>query len=170
MKPSQRLASTFAAVLTLSSPALAGTATSNLNVSATVSANCTISTAAVAFGAYDPVSANAAAGLDGTGSVTVSCTSGSGAVITLGQGNNSDTGSTEMAPLRRMSDGAANFLAYALYQDAPRTTAWGNTAETGVPHLGTGTATSITIFGTIAAGQNVPAATYNDSVVATITF
>jgi hypothetical protein len=44
----------------------AGTQTANLPVTATVAANCAISTAAVAFGAYDPAVANAATDLLGT--------------------------------------------------------------------------------------------------------
>ncbi|GMU01978.1 hypothetical protein KH5H1_60980 [Corallococcus caeni] len=170
MKSPQRLALTLAGVVALSSPAVAATATSNLDVSASVAANCLISTAAVAFGAYDPVSANASTALTGTGSVSVTCTSGSGATITLGQGDNADAASTDAAPLRRMSDGAANVLSYGLYQDAGRTTEWGNTAGTGVAHLGTGSATSITVYGSIPAGQSVPVGAYADTVLATITF
>src|SRR6185436_927484 len=45
-------------------PVSAATATANLGVSATVTVNCTISTAALAFGSYDPVGTNAAANLD----------------------------------------------------------------------------------------------------------
>lgn len=144
--------------------------TANLNVSATVSANCTISTSALAFGAYDPVSANASTPLTGTGGVTVTCTTGSGATITLGQGSNADTGSTDALPLRRMSDGASAFLDYELHQDAARTTLWGNTPGTGVAHSGDGTATAITVYGQVAAGQNVPSGSYGDTVLATVTF
>src|SRR2546426_5364633 len=93
------------AILSLISvPAFAGTATSNLSVTASVSANCTISTTPVAFGAYDPIGANAAAALNGTGSVSVTCTSGASTTVTLGQGSNADTGSTAAVPLRRLKD------------------------------------------------------------------
>lgn len=153
----------------LSTASYAGTATSNLSVTATVSANCTISTSAVAFGAYDPVSTNASAALDGAGSVSVTCTNGSAATITLGQGANAATGSTDAAPTRRMVAGT-NFLSYALYQEAARTTVWGNTSATGKAHTGTGTSTAISVFGRVSAGQNVPAASYSDTVVATVTF
>ena len=70
----------------------------------------------------------------------------------------------------RMSDGVASFLAYALYQDSPRTTVWGNTAGTGLVHAGDGASHAITVYGTVAAGQNVPVGSYSDTVVATITF
>jgi spore coat protein U-like protein len=63
-----------------------------------------------------------------------------------------------------------NYLSYSLYQDSNHTTVWGDTAGTGVSHTGTGTATNITVYGRVAGAQNVPAATYNDTVVATVTF
>ncbi len=59
------LASLFGvgAAVVLSDPAHAGSTTANLSVTASVNANCTISTTAVAFGAYDPVVANASTAL-----------------------------------------------------------------------------------------------------------
>ena len=148
----------------------AATATSNLAVSASVAANCTISTAAVAFGAYDPVSANATTALNGTGTVNVTCTSGASTTITLGQGSNPNTGSTDAAPARRMGDGATHFLSYALYQDSGRSTVWGNTAGTGEANTGSGSQAALTVYGAVTAGQNVPAGSYSDTVVATVTF
>jgi spore coat protein U-like protein len=149
--------------------AYSNSSTTNLSVTATVSANCTISTSAVAFGAYDPISTNASSALNGTGSVTVTCTNGSGATVTLGQGSNADTGSSDTAPLRRMKAGS-NFLNYALYSDTNRSTVWGNTAGTGVAHTGTGSAATLTVFGQIAGGQNAASGSYSDTVVATVTF
>jgi spore coat protein U-like protein len=159
----------LALVVAAIGPALAGTATSNLSVTATVSNNCTIATAAVAFGAYDPVSAHAASDLDGTGTVTVTCTKDASTTITLGQGNNAATGSTDAAPLRRLKVGS-NYLSYHLYSDSGRSTVWGNTSGTGKAHTGTGTATTITVYGQIPLGQNVPTGSYTDTVVATINF
>lgn len=150
-------------------PASAGTSNANLTVSASVSANCTISTDAVAFGAYDPIVANAAAALEGTGTVTVTCTNGSATKVTLGQGANADAGSTDEVPLRRMASGG-DHLAYFLYSDVARTTVWGNTEGSGVDHEGTGNAVNLTVYGSITAGQNVPAGNYSDTVVATVTF
>jgi spore coat protein U-like protein len=147
-----------------------GTATSDLSVSASVADNCTISTSALAFGSYDPISANASSDLDNTGSVSVTCTSGASANVTLGQGSNADTGSTDAAPLRRMADGSSHYLSYSLFSDTNRSTAWGNTSGTGVDHTGTGSSASLTVYGRITAGQNVPAGSYSDTVVATVTF
>lgn len=148
----------------------AATATDNLSVTASVAANCSISTAAVAFGAYDPIVTNASAALDGTGTVSVTCTDGASTTITLAQGANADVGSTDDAPVRRMNDGGTNYLAYLLYSDAGRTTVWGNTAPTGLAHTGSGLVTNLTVYGRTTGGQNVPAGSYSDTVIATITF
>lgn len=167
-----RLSSAFAlafsgAWLVVAQPPLrAATGTTNLSVSATVSANCTITTTPVAFGAYDPIVANAATALDATGSVIVACTKGSSATIGIGLGANAQ------ASVRRMLDGSTNFLTYELYLDTTRTTVWG-TATTGL--LSTGAAPSkatrpFTIYGRVAAGQDVPAGAFTDIAVATVNF
>ena len=148
----------------------AATATSNLAVTASVTANCTIATAPVAFGAYDPVSANATTALNGTGTVSVTCTNGATTTVTLGQGSNPAGGSTAAAPARQLKDGGTDLLTYSLFSDPGRTTVWGDTAGTGVAHTGTGTLTALTVYGAVDAGQNVPAGNYSDTVVATITF
>jgi spore coat protein U-like protein len=147
----------------------AATATDNLAVSATVAANCTISTAAVSFGAYDPVGTHSATNLDATGTVTTTCTNGSAVTVILGQGANADTGSTDAVPLRRMTD-ATNFLAYFLFSESGRTTVWGNTAGTGLGDTGTGSTSDLTVYGRVGSAQNVPVGSYSDTVVATVTF
>ncbi|MCC6623145.1 MAG: spore coat U domain-containing protein [Deltaproteobacteria bacterium] len=162
------------AAILLASPlapiAHAGTDTANLGVSATVSANCTIATTALAFGEYDPVDVNAASGLDGTGTVSVTCTFGADVVIELDEGANEDTGSQPDAPLRRLTDGSDNYLSYALHSDAGRTAVWATGAAADVPHTGTGAQVPFTVYGRIAAGQNVPEGNYTDTVMATVTF
>jgi spore coat protein U-like protein len=144
-------------------------ANADLEVGATVAANCTISTAPVAFGSYDPV---AGATIDLNGTVTVACTTGSATTITLGQGLNADNGSSEDAPLRRMEHTvtADTFLSYQLFTTAGRNVVWGNTLATSVAHEGTGTTVGISVFGRLPSGQNVPVGTYSDTVIATVTF
>lgn len=146
-------------------------ANADLGVSANVSANCIISATPVAFGAYDPVVTNASSALNGAGKVTVTCTNGSDGTIKLGQGANSDTGSSDAAPLRRLVDGGGtNYLSYGLYTNIGRTLVWGNDADHAVVHHGTGISTDIDVFGKIPGGQNMPAGSYSDTVVATVTF
>lgn len=157
------------AVAAMSGTAAAGTATSNLPVSATISANCTIdASGGVAFGAYDPIVTNKTTALTATGTISTTCTNGSSATITLGQGANAGTGSTAAAPIRRMLAGTSNYLSYQLYSNSGMTTVFDG--STGVAVTGTGSAVSTSVYGSVAAGQNVPAGSYSDTVVATVAF
>ena len=166
MNRSARVALIFGGlILGFAGPALAQTATANLTVSATVAKNCSITTTAVAFGSYDPVVANAAAPLDGTGTVVVTCTKGAGTRIDLGLGANTS------GAVRRMT-GGTDFLTYELYQNTTRTTVWGTGAAAGqtIVAAPSKAARTFTVYGRVAAGQDVAAASYNDTVVATINF
>ena len=147
-------------------PVVAGSATANLSVSASVSANCTISTAAVAFPAYDPIVTNASVNDDGTGSVTITCTKGTAATIGLGLGAN--VSGSQM----RMKDAATDYLNYALYQDSGRATVWGTSgagllSPVAAPDKNPRT---FTVYGRIPSAQDVPAGSYTDTVVATVNF
>ncbi len=157
----------FLVVAAMVGAAEANTATSNLNVSAQVTATCTINAGAMAFGAYDAVGGGQ---VDGTATVAVACTKGATAVITLGQGANASGSSTDSAPDRRMAAGAQR-LAYALFSDSNRSVPWGNTAGTSVGYTSTSSASSnLTVYGRITSGQDVTAGSYTDTVIATISF
>lgn len=147
----------------------AATTTANLSVTATVAANCTVTTSALAFGAYDPVNTNLSTALLGTGTISVRCTNGSAATLELDQGLNAAAGSTASAPLRRLKSGS-NHLSYSLFSDAPRTVVWATGGPQSVSHTGTGNVTALTVYGSVAAGQQVPAGSYSDTVVVTVTF
>ena len=139
----------------------AGTATSSFAVSASVTANCTISAGALAFSAYDPVVTNAAANLDQTSTITVACTKGATASVALDNGVNFSGG-------RRMKSGT-DYLGYEMYSDSGRSTVWNSTAPVAYT-AASKAASSLTVYGRVAAGQDVPAGSYSDTVVATITF
>ena len=149
----------------------AQTATTTFTVTASVTANCTISTVGITFGAYDPVVANAETPVDANGSVTVACTNGATTTIGMNQGSNPTGTSTAATPERQMSSGTDN-LRYDLFQEAARTTIWGDVGTpTTVAYTSTGTAeTTIDIFGRIPAGQDSSVGTYTDTVTATISF
>ncbi len=161
---------TFAIATICATSAFAATATSALGVSAQVTATCAITSAAPLSLTYDPVVANLTAPAATTAALTVSCTNGSTSTITLGQGVNFATGSTDALPARRALNGTANFLTYSLFQDEASATIWGNTPLTGKTHTGTGNLDSVIVYATMPAAQNVPAGTYSDSVIATVTF
>lgn len=145
----------------------AATATTSLTVNATVINNCTISTTPLAFGTYDPVVTHASANLEGTGTITITCTKG--AVTTVGL----DLGTNSLLPTtRRMTAGGGNFLNYEIYKDVGRSTVWGHS---GLELLDTGTAPSkaprsFSAFGRIPAAQDAAAGSYSDTVVATVNF
>lgn len=143
----------------------AGTTTSSLSVSATVTANCTVSTSPVAFGSVDVLSGS---NVDATGGVTATCTNGTAWSAAAGAG--SGTGATLTS--RKMSFGS-NLLNYSLYTDSGRTTVWGDGSGTTatVSNTGTGGGQNFTVYGRIASGQSsVPAGGYSDTVVVTITY
>lgn len=159
----------IAAVLILGLAPLASAATDdeNLAVSATVVNSCVIATSALAFGDYNPTAADADLS---TGQLLLTCTKDATATLTLGQGANADTGSTDIDPSRRMASGGS-FLSYELFKDSSRLTEWGNTEATGASHTQTSISEqSVTVYGKVAAGQNAPAGSYTDTVVATVTF
>jgi spore coat protein U-like protein len=139
---------------------------SSLTVNATVSKNCTITTAPVNFGAYDPVTTNATAPLDGIGTVTVTCTKGAVATVGLALGSNAQ-GTT-----RRMSQSASAFLNYELYKDTGRTSVWGNgtTDSLDIPAAPNRNPRTFTVYGRVAQAQDATVGSYTDTVVATVNF
>jgi len=150
--------------------ASAGSATANLNVSATVSSNCTVSTAPLAF-TYDPVVTNAASGADNTatGGVTVQCTKGDTHALSLNFGQNV-TSTTQ----RRAKSGT-NYLNYNLFTDNTYATIWADgTSLTSTvsfgPFASSTTAITTSVFGKMPKGQDAPTGTYTDTVVATVNF
>lgn len=156
----------MAAVLGVASSASAqGSNSTNLAVSATVISNCTITTAPLAFGNYDPAGAHATADLPGSGTVTIACTQGATATIGLNLGANA-SGST-----RRMTNGS-DFLTYELYQDAGLATVWGNSgggllSPAAAPSIA---ARNFTVFGNVPQAQDVSTGAYSDTVLATVNF
>jgi spore coat protein U-like protein len=173
----KRIAFGLTVILALATaPALAGQATANLAVSASIANNCTISTTALAFGSYDPIVTHASTPLDGTGAVTITCTKGATTTMGLGLGSNA-SGST-----RRMTDGSSNYLTYEAYQPPNNTpgtacsysspTVWGTSgANLFTPAAAPSKAArTYNVCGQVASGQDLPSGTYNDTVVASVNF
>ncbi|MBC7985517.1 MAG: spore coat U domain-containing protein [Sphingomonadaceae bacterium] len=153
----------LAAAMTAGS-ANAATATTTFTVNATVLKACVVSALPLAFGNYDPTSGS---GVNGSTTLSVLCTNGT----SFTTGLNAGTASGATVSTRRMSNGA-NTLSYGLYQDAARTTNWGNTAGTDTPAAQTAGvgATSLTVYGAIPASQNVPIGVYSDTITVTVTY
>ena len=166
----------LALAVLLAAPAVfaaSATSTNTDNVTASVANNCTISTFALAFGAYDPVVANATANLDTSANVDVFCTKGTAPTsITMGVGSYGAAGVG-----RFMTNGTDN-LAYEVYLNSTRTTVW-NAVNTVVPNASTSKntalttgapAAAITAYGRVPAGQDVSSGAYKGTIQATVNF
>jgi spore coat protein U-like protein len=167
---------TFALAVFATVPAFALTATTNVGVSANIANTCTIANTAVGLGTYDPIVANLTLPLQQAGTVTITCTKGATTTLSLGLGTHV-TGTQ-----RRMSDGVPNYMSYELYQPPNNTpgtacsytapTVWGTAgvnlfAPAAAPSKA---ARTYNICGEVAGGQDLPAGSYTDTVVATVNF
>jgi spore coat protein U-like protein len=169
------------ALLPICAIAFAATDTTNIAVSATVSQGCSISTiSALAFGAYDPIVANATAPLNATGVLSVACAKGAtGMTIAMNDGLHGTTGQ------RRMQKGTVttDVLLYNIFQPpsntpsvacaATGTIAWNTTAGTGVLTLSSSPSKAARLYnvcGTIPPGQDATTGEYTDTVIATLNF
>lgn len=153
-----------AAGLLFANSTLAATATTTFKVTATVASSCKVTATDLDFGAYDPL----AAALDGTSTITATCTAQTPYTIGLDAGLKAGGTTT-----RRMTgdDTATTLLSYELYSDTTRTAIWGATAGTTVAQSAlTGGALHYTVYGRIPASQYVPAANYADTVTVTVTY
>jgi len=158
------LAALAAPSMLFAAPVLAATASDTMGVSTTVQSACVVDANDLAFGSYNPTSATPT---DATASINVTCTSGTSFTVGLNAGVG--TGATVSA--RKMTSGA-NHLGYTLYRDASRTQNWGETAGVDTPSaiVASSSASVLTVYGRISAQQNVPAASYSDTVTVTVTY
>lgn len=141
----------------------AATASASVTITASVAANCAVTSGSVAFGAYDPIVANDTADLDASGTFTVRCTKGVTAQVGL------DNGGNYSASTRRMNAGA-EYLNYALYRNAGRTTVWDNTASRVAYTAANKSPFTMTIYGRVPGGQDVGVGSYTDTVQAIAEF
>lgn len=160
MSFSRRLGLALLAMCLISLPVFAATTNTTFAVTATVQASCSVSASALAFGTYST------AQLDATSTVTVTCSNTTPYTVGLDAGTS--TGAT--VTTRKMVNGA-NTLNYTLFNDAARTTNWGNTAPTNwVSGTGNGSAQALTVYGRIPANQFVNPVAYNDTIAVTVTY
>ena len=136
------------------------TTTSTFQVTATVASSCTVTATSLAFGNYT------LAQLDGSSTITATCTNGT--TYTIGLDAGSFAGATTST--RRMTGPSAAGLSYSLFSDSGRTTNWGNVAGSWVSGTGTGAAQVLTVYGRIPANQTALIGNYTDTVTVTVTF
>ena len=143
----------------------AATATTTFNVTATVAASCSATATDLTFGAYNIASATP---LDGTSTISVSCTSGTTYTVALNIGAGGGTFAA-----RRMASGG-NLLTYNLYTTTGRTTVWGDGTASTATVAGTGsgllTPNAATVYGRVPINQDVAAGSYASLITVTINY
>lgn len=148
-----------AAGLLFANSAMADTATTSFNVTATVLSSCNVTATDLVFGNYDPTDGD----LDSTSTITTTCTSGTTYAIALGQGQNT---SRQM----KLASGS-DLLDYELYQPGGYTTVWGDVGGATVAQTSTtGVPVDYTVNGRITGGQYVTAGAYSDEILVTVTY
>lgn len=159
----------FAAALALvSAGASAANTTDTFTVSTNVTASCSVSAGALTFADVDPL-ANASNATDGSSTISVTCSNTTPYDVGLSAG--SATGATVSTRKMTHTD-TTSTLAYALYTDTERTTNWGETVDTDtVAGTGNGSAQTLTVYGSIASGQETAkVGAYSDTVTVTVTY
>lgn len=129
-----------------------------LGVSATWENSCAVlSLNDMSFGSHTNVSSVR----DSQTGLSIQCPVGTAWQVALGNGNNFST-------TRRMRNSVSNtFIPYGLFQNAARTTPWGNTSGSNtMTGTGTGASQNLTIYGRVPAQGTTPAGgRYEDNVV-----
>lgn len=153
-------------VIALPGALQAATDTTTFTATATVTDSCAVSATNLAFGSFSVVDN---ADVDATSSVTVTCSNGSAYEVALDDGLYSELGTVAT---RRMNDGGTNYLSYQMYDDALRSSIWGETTLVDVvAGTGDGADQVLTVYGRVPSGQqSVASGSYTDTVTVTVTF
>jgi len=122
-------------------------------------ASCSVTAQGVNFGVYDPF---AAADLDGVGNINIVCDVEVTVTIAL------STGSGTYAARTLSGDSAQ--LTYNLFTSAQRLVVWGDGSGGSDTLSATVQSADIPVYGTIEARQNVPAGSYTDTIVVTVSY
>jgi spore coat protein U-like protein len=132
----------------------------------TVTANnatiCSVSASTLNFGSTGVLRA----AVDGTSTITLTCTSAAPYTVALDGGL---TGATN--PTQRKMAQASEQVTYGLYQDSARAQPWGDSVGSNTQAgTGSGLSQNFTVYGRVPA-QNTPSpGTYSDTVVVTIAY
>lgn len=138
------------------------TATTSIQVQATVASSCTVSATDVDFGSTSSLSQL----IDATGLITARCTTGTPYTIGL---NGGTTGATD--PTQRRMSGGGGQVTYGLYANSARTLGWGSTAGSNtVAGTGTGANQQLTVYGRIPVQAPKSPGTYSDTIILTLSY
>jgi len=155
------------------------TAKTFIPVTANVTQSCTISTvSALAFGAYDPLGANATAAANASGQISVACSKGA-ASVTIGIDGGVNAVGAQRAMIGTNVKGLLNYNIAQPPSSAPNTPCvYPGTVPWTATGAGLLTLTSspaktprlYNVCGSIPGGQDVAVDTYTDTVGATLNF
>lgn len=144
--------------------AQAGTASTSMAVTASVSAACSVAASPLVFGSYNGRQ------LDATAAIAATCSGGTAYDIAVDSGTGPGA-SPAQRQLAGIGDDVRSSLSYAIYADTAHSALWGSsTGIDTVAGIGTGSVQSIPVYGRIAANQSPGRGIYQDAVQVTISF
>jgi spore coat protein U-like protein len=140
---------------------IAGQATSQMLVTATVQASCNLSTTAdLAFGTLAPAATTATA----QGALDVQCTPGTTASIQI------DSGQYLLAGQRTMRGPGTSNLPYTLYRDSGHSAPWGSTDSQRLAYKGTGRRDQVPVYGVATRSPSTISGDHQDVVQIIVEF
>ncbi|MBU9437831.1 spore coat U domain-containing protein [Burkholderia multivorans] len=144
-----------------------GTATATFTVTLTLQPNCTIAANPLNFGTNGVL----ATAINQQTTLNVTCTNTTPYNVGLDAGTVTGSSVASRLMAGTSTGNTTTTVAFQLYQDAGRTTIWGNTQGTNtVAGTGTGAAQSLTVYGQVPAQATPKPDTYQTTVTATVYF
>lgn len=144
-----------------------GTATATFLVSLTITASCTVSANALAFGSSGLLST----AVTGSSTLSVTCSTSTPYNIGLNAGGVTSSTTTTRLMAGTTTGNTTSTVSFKLMQDSALSTNWGNTQGTDtVAGTGTGAAQSLTVYGQVPTQTTPKPDTYNSTVTATVYF
>lgn len=143
---------------------------------ASIAQSCTITGTGIAFGSYASTGTNATNPLDGSTTITVTCSAGTSSVIanlTAGLAPSATCNTSDNYRAMRIGTATDNLLTYKLYSDTDRTQEWGcdvSNQQILGPFPLSNVGIAKTIYGRIPPNQYLTPGSYSDTVQFTITF
>jgi len=170
------MALTTGLVLAATTEAFTQTKMASMNITATILAQCSVSTTPMDFGNLSPTLDTST-----TSTITVNCSNGVPYRIDIDAGTNYYTSSGMARYLKEgtLPADSTNTVAYRLFQEVTHNTLWGDEGVTFCPACttpaigksgtGTGAAQIHTVFGMANIGVNGPGL-YSDTVTVTVNY
>ena len=151
---------TLSLLLLINHSAFAATSTSNMGVTANVTAVCSVSASTLAFGAFT------GAQLDTSTNYVVYCTNGAPYTVDFSAG--AGTGATTTTRVMTNTNATSNTTTYAIYSDSGRSTVCGANCASGTGNGSGGNLYSV--YGRMFVKSNPYVGPYSDTVVITVNY